>query len=549
MTTPRRKLPIGIQTFAKIRREGHYYVDKTPLIARLAEQGGAYFLSRPRRFGKSLLLDTIACAFEGRRELFDAHDGADGSAPREKLFLADHWDWARPHPVIRLSFAEGRLEKREELERHIRRQLREQAQRLGVALEDPEDIPGSFADLITRTAEAHGSQAVVLVDEYDKPILDNLETPEVARAMREGLRNLYSVIKGRDADLRFVLLTGVSKFSKVSIFSGLNNLRDITLSPEYGTLCGYTDDDIDTVFAPELEAAAAEGQPLDREEIRRWYNGYRWGPVSVYNPFDVLLLLAERQFRAHWFETGTPTFLVHWLRGKGFFTPRLERMLAEEDLLSAFDVDDIAVEAMLWQTGYLTIRRVEDCGGLLSYELGVPNREVRGALNRALLYFGWYPAEQRQLLQPRTLYHALLQADTDALRAHFQRLYASIPHDWVRANPIARYEGYYASVFYSHLASLGLDIVPEEVSNPGQCDLVIRHAGRAWAIEFKVVDGEEPTGEAMRQLKARDYAAKHRGAPGITEVIELGVEFSRAKRQIVGWEVARTPGVKENDHA
>ncbi|WP_143890166.1 ATP-binding protein [Tepidimonas alkaliphilus] len=535
----RRKLPIGIQTFAKIRLEGHYYVDKTPLIARLADQGGAYFLSRPRRFGKSLLLDTIACAFEGKRQLFDAHDGADGTAPRDKLFLADHWDWAKPHPVIRLSFAEGRLEKRNELDRHIRRQLREQAQRLGVALEDPDDIPGSFAELITRAAETHHRQAVVLVDEYDKPILDNLEAPEIARAMREGLRNLYSVIKGRDADLRFVLLTGVSKFSKVSIFSGLNNLRDITLSPEYGTLCGYTEEDIDTVFAPELEAAAAEGQALDREEIRRWYNGYRWGPVSVYNPFDVLLLLAERQFRAHWFETGTPTFLVHWLRGKGFFTPRLERLLAEEDLLSAFDVDDIAVEAMLWQTGYLTIQRVENCGGLLSYELGVPNREVRGALNRALLYFGWYPAEQRQLLQPRALYQMLLQADTDGLRAHFERLYASIPHDWVRANPIAQYEGYYASVFYSHLASLGLDIVPEEVSNPGQCDLVIRHAGRAWVIEFKVIDGDAPTGEAMRQLKARDYAAKHRGAPGIHEVIELGVEFSPTKRQIVGWEVVR----------
>ncbi|TSE20254.1 putative AAA-ATPase [Tepidimonas alkaliphilus] len=539
MLMARRKLPIGIQTFAKIRLEGHYYVDKTPLIARLADQGGAYFLSRPRRFGKSLLLDTIACAFEGKRQLFDAHDGADGTAPRDKLFLADHWDWAKPHPVIRLSFAEGRLEKRNELDRHIRRQLREQAQRLGVALEDPDDIPGSFAELITRAAETHHRQAVVLVDEYDKPILDNLEAPEIARAMREGLRNLYSVIKGRDADLRFVLLTGVSKFSKVSIFSGLNNLRDITLSPEYGTLCGYTEEDIDTVFAPELEAAAAEGQALDREEIRRWYNGYRWGPVSVYNPFDVLLLLAERQFRAHWFETGTPTFLVHWLRGKGFFTPRLERLLAEEDLLSAFDVDDIAVEAMLWQTGYLTIQRVENCGGLLSYELGVPNREVRGALNRALLYFGWYPAEQRQLLQPRALYQMLLQADTDGLRAHFERLYASIPHDWVRANPIAQYEGYYASVFYSHLASLGLDIVPEEVSNPGQCDLVIRHAGRAWVIEFKVIDGDAPTGEAMRQLKARDYAAKHRGAPGIHEVIELGVEFSPTKRQIVGWEVVR----------
>ena len=531
----RRKLPIGIQTLRDIREGGYYYVDKTPLIARLVDSGKHYFLSRPRRFGKSLLLDTIAAAFECRRELFHAHDGADGTAPRERLFLADHWHWAKPHPVIRLSFAEGRLEKREELDRHIRRQLREQAQRLGVTLEDPDDIPGSFAELITRAAEAHARQAVVLVDEYDKPILDNLEAPDIARAMREGLRNLYSVIKGRDADLRFVLLTGVSKFSKVSIFSGLNNLNDITLDERYGTICGYTDADIDTVFAPELEAAAAEGQPLDREEVRRWYNGYRWGPVSVYNPFDVLLLLDKRQFRAHWFETGTPTFLVEWLKHRGFYTPQLERLIADDELLSAFDVDDIAVEAMLWQTGYLTIQRTEVCDGVREYELGVPNLEVRAALNRALLR-AWLP--QRPEGRMTDVVRMLRAADTEALRAHFQRLYASIPHDWVRNNPIAQYEGYYASVFYSHLASLGLDIVPEEVSNPGQCDLVIRHAGRAWVIEFKVIDGEAPTGEAMRQLKARDYAAKHRGAPGITEVIELGVEFSRARRQIVGWEVA-----------
>ncbi|TSE25490.1 putative AAA-ATPase [Tepidimonas sediminis] len=536
----RRKLPIGIQTFAKIRREGHYYVDKTPLIARLAEQGGAYFLSRPRRFGKSLLLDTIACAFEARRELFDAHDGADGSAPREKLFLADHWDWTRPHPVIRLSFAEGRLAEGAKLEAHIHHQLDTNAARLGVTLPPAREDPHiRFTELIGRTAAAHGRQAVVLVDEYDKPILDNLETPEVARAMREGLRNLYSVIKGRDADLRFVLLTGVSKFSKVSIFSGLNNLRDITLSPEYGTICGYTDEDIDTVFAPELQAAAEEGQPLDREEIRRWYNGYRWGPVSVYNPFDVLLLLAERQFRAHWFETGTPTFLVHWLRGKGFFTPQLERLYASEQLLSAFDVERIEPEALLWQTGYLTIDGQQRKGAATVYTLRVPNLEVRSALNEALLLGGWLPGGTPLSQLTMRLYDLLTEGDAEGLRAHFERLYASIPHDWVRANPIARYEGYYASVFYSHLASLGLDIVPEEVSNPGQCDLVIRHAGRAWVIEFKVIDGDAPTGEAMRQLKARDYAAKYRGAPGITEVIELGVEFSRAKRQIVGWEVGR----------
>ncbi|MFN3957826.1 MAG: AAA family ATPase [Tepidimonas ignava] len=545
--TDRRKLPIGIQTFAKIRGEGCYYVDKTPLIARLAEQGSFYFLSRPRRFGKSLLIDTIAEAFAGQRALFEGGEAAvalgvdPAVANRPRLFLAEHWDWSQRHPVVRLSFAGGRLEQRSDLERSIRRQLRDNAHRLGVTLSDPDDVAGSFDELITRAAEAHGQQAVVLVDEYDKPILDNLEAPEVARAMREGLRNLYSVIKGRDADVRFAMLTGVSKFSKVSIFSGLNNLNDITLDDRYGTLCGYTEEDLDTVFAPEFEAAASEGQPLDRAEVRRWYNGYAWGPTAVYNPFDVLLLLDKRQYRAHWFETGTPTFLVQWLQRKGFFTPRLEQLWASEALLSAFDVDGIEPEAMLWQTGYLTIGQVLRDADYTAYELRLPNHEVRTALNSALMA-AWHPEGLRAAQPALLLRRMLASADAQALRTHFERLFASIPHDWYRANPIAQYEGYFASVCYSHLASLGVEIIAEDVSNEGQCDLTVKHAGTAWVFEFKVVEGDQGTGEALRQLQAKDYAAKHRGAPGVERVIEVGVEFSRTRRQIVGWDVRQADG-------
>ena len=273
----RKKLPIGIQTFAEIRREGYYYVDKTPFVSALAESGKYYFLSRPRRFGKSLFLDTLAEAFAANRTLFTG------------LYLENHWDWERRHPVVRISFAEGRLERRADLDRRIRGILRENAERLQVVLDDLDDISGSFGQLITRAAEKHQRQTVVLIDEYDKPILDNLTDPDTARAMREGLRNLYSVLKGRDADLRFVFLTGVSKFSKVSLFSGLNNLRDITLSPQYATICGYTETDLDTVFAPEFAAAIKEGCALDRDAVRAWYNGYHWGSeASVYNPFDVL---------------------------------------------------------------------------------------------------------------------------------------------------------------------------------------------------------------------------------------------------------------------
>jgi hypothetical protein len=317
----RKKLPIGIQTFAKMREDTHYYVDKTPLILRLIEQGTHYFLSRPRRFGKSLLLDTIKELFEGNRALF------------EGLYADQHWDWSVTHPVVHLSFGAGVLKTPEDLAASLHEQVSALEKAHGLPAEMP-DIRSRFKRVLQGLHDKAGRRVVVLVDEYDKPILDNLTEPDRARAMREALRDLYSVLKDADAHLRFVFITGVSKFSKVSLFSGLNNLNDITVAPEYSALCGYTEHDVDTVFAPELPG-------LDRERIRRWYNGYNWRGEAVYNPFDVLLLFQKREFRPYWFETGTPTFLVAHLAKHAFFTPDLARLTSSEELLGAFDVDAI----------------------------------------------------------------------------------------------------------------------------------------------------------------------------------------------------------------
>ncbi|MDR2451050.1 MAG: AAA family ATPase, partial [Candidatus Accumulibacter sp.] len=262
---PRKKLPIGIQTFAKIREADYYYVDKTPFALKLIEEGTAYFLSRPRRFGKSLFLDTLAELLAGNEPLFRG------------LYCHDKWDWTRKYPVIRLSFGGGLAKSPEALDASIRFQLDTQAERLGVPLADNR-TPMQFASLILKAEARFGQRVAVLVDEYDKPILDNLTNSGLAREMRDGLRNLYSVIKDQDAHIQFAFLTGVSKFSKVNIFSGLNNLNDITLDRRYSDLCGYTEADVDTVFAPELEG-------LDRDKIRHWYNGYNWRGETVYNPF------------------------------------------------------------------------------------------------------------------------------------------------------------------------------------------------------------------------------------------------------------------------
>ena len=509
-----RKLPIGIQTFAKIREDDCYYVDKTGFIRQLIAAGSQYFLSRPRRFGKSLLIDTIAEVFAGNEPLFRG------------LEIHPHWDWSVRFPVIRLSFAEGVLHSRAALDARIDDLLRINAEALDLTLHPGLDVAGTFGDLIRRAQTRHGQRVVVLVDEYDKPILDNLTDPDTARAMRDGLRNLYSVIKGADAHLRFAFLTGVSKFSKVSIFSGLNNLNDITIDARYSALCGYTEADVDQVFAPELPG-------LDRAEVRRWYNGYNWTGEAVYNPFDLLLLFAKREFRAFWFETGTPTLLVDLLTRRQFFTPRLAQLRADDALLSAFDVDQIAPEALLWQTGYLTFSGSRRLGARLEYTLGYPNLEVEAALNDCLAKAMIGEPGQASELASR-LYDVLVGGDFEALRAHVQALFDAIPHQWHDNNPSARYEGFYASVFYSHIAALGLDLTPEDATSHGRIDLTLRFNAQVWLFEFKVVE-LAPEGRALQQLKDRGYADKYRalGQP----IHLIGIEFSREQRTLVGFEV------------
>ena len=438
-----------------------------------------------------------------------------------------HWDWSIVHPVVRLSFGAGVLKTAEDLTASIHKQL--------ARLEHEHAVPQTFtrasgrlADLLETLHDRTGKRVVVLVDEYDKPILDNLGDPEMARTMRDGLRDLYSVLKDADAHVRFVFITGVSKFSKVSLFSGLNNLNDITIDPVYSALCGYTEQDVDTVFAPELEG-------LDRERVRRWYNGYNWTGEAVYNPFDLLLLFQKRQFRAYWFETGTPTFLVEHLARHRFFTPVLARLQSSEALISRFDVEDIAPEALLWQAGYLTIHGVREVSeGQWVYTLGYPNREVESSLNASLI--NAYGGQEGPAFDARIRLIEALQAGNAAyLQDIVHALFASIPHDWYRKNELAQAEGFYASVFYSHLAALGMDTRVEDATNKGRIDLALRVGDRVYLFEFEVVE-QVPDGRALAQLQARGYAEKYR-MPGVSVVL-VGIEFSREKRNVVGFEVS-----------
>jgi hypothetical protein len=514
----RKKLPIGIQTFREIREDNCYYVDKTAFALRMAREGKAYFLSRPRRFGKSLFLDTLSELFAGNEPLFRG------------LYCHDKWDWNVKHPVIRISFAEGVMGSVAELKVRILDILAENEQRLGLQ-EGSGEIPGRFIRLIQAAEKKFGQRAVILVDEYDKPILDNLANPDLAREMRDGLRNLYSVIKGQDAHIKFAFLTGVSKFSKVNIFSGLNNLKDITLNGAYSSICGYTDADVDTLFAPELGG-------LDRDKIRHWYNGYNWRGEAVYNPFDLLLLFDCHEFRPFWFETGTPTFLVDMLIERKVYLPSLLKLEAPSPLISSFEVGDISTEALMFQSGYLTLLDEEDVNGDIFYVLGFPNREVRSALN-AVMLGAWIGSEKREGEHRFALLRALRENDFDRIHQVFFSLYASIPNDWYRKNNIDQFEGYYASVFYASFAAMGQDIIPEDVTNQGRLDMTVKFNGQIYLFEFKVVEKKTEGGEntALRQIKEKRYADKYRDKN--QPIYLIGIEFGKEERNVLDFQWER----------
>ncbi len=524
MSQPARKarLPTGVQTFRTLRRGNYYYVDKTHFAVRLKEEGKHYFLSRPRRFGKSLFVSTLKELFEGNRELFHG------------LAAYDQWDWSVRRPVLILDLGNVDASLPGDLQEDVGEQVDGMERSHGLK-RLYNTARGRLRHLIRALHERSGRRVVLLVDEYDKPIIDALEQPDLATKNRNFLRSVYSVIKSCDQHIRFSFITGVSKFSKVSLFSSLNNLIDLTLEAPFSSLCGYTERDLDRVFAPEL-------QGLDRHDIRRWYNGYSWGgDERVYNPYDLLLTLRTRKCRAWWFQTGTPKFLPDLLVRRNVSTLELEDLTADESLLSAFDIDEIATEALLFQTGYLTVADwSEGDDGATEYRLDYPNREVRLSLNRALLSSLVNSLSQHRLARCHDVAKHIRAGDFGQLNHALHAFFASIPHDWYRNNQIERYEGYYATVFFALLSGFGLDPRPEEASSRGNLDLAVSAPERIVLFEFKTVDGRSGSGRALRQLKAKRYADQHLGSGKPVHLV--GVEFSRGTRNVarVEWETFGT---------
>ena len=482
-----KKLPIGIQTFSKIREGDYVYVDKTQIAYDLINSYSYVFLSRPRRFGKSLFLDTLHNIFEAKKEYFKG------------LAIEDKWDWDVSYPVIHINFAGGKIESRDDLEDKWSELLEINANRLELDCGDVFDRK-YFSTLIREAYKKYGQKVVILVDEYDKPILDNITKPEIAEQIRDGLVNFYSVIKASDEFLKFAFLTGVSKFTKTSLFSGLNNIVDISMHENYADICGYTQKDVETTFKPYLKG-------VDMEELKSWYNGYNFLGSDMYNPFDILLFIDNNhKYQNYWFETGTPTFLIELIKKNNYFLPSLTNLRVDEKLLSSFDINNLDFEVILYQSGYLTIKKVvPKLRGGSTYHLKVPNKEVRQSLSDVIIDFMAVTDGTTRTEIQDDLYYALADVDMHKFEISLRSMFAAIPYNNYTKNEIASFEGFYASVIYIYLQSLGFHIIGEDVTNKGRIDLTIIMDNAIYIIEFKV----DIKQNALQQIKEKKYYEKY----------------------------------------
>ena len=509
-----KKLPLGIQTFRQVIEDDCLYIDKTSEALALAQNYKYVFLSRPRRFGKSLFLDTLKNLFEGNQTLF------------EGLYVYDKWDWNQKYPVIKISW-DGQLSTLENVEQKLKETLLDNQRRLQLECDSKIAPAICFERLIKEAYQKYQQKVVILIDEYDKPILDVIDNLEQAKLHREFIKGLYSVLKGVDEYIRFAFLTGVSKFSKASIFSGLNMLTDISLMPKFGNICGYTQKDLEVSFKDHL-------QGVDMQKAKTWYNGYHFLKDSLYNPFDILLFIAnEHRFNNYWFSTGTPTFLIKLIQQKQYFLPKLSNLVVDSSLMDSFDIEDIQIEVLLYQAGYLTIESAHTTPfETLEYKLSLPNKEVKISLNDFIIKDLLKDATPNQ--NKTSLFLALKNADLEGIKTALVSIFASIPYNHYTNTPLQNYEGFYATVIYVYLQSLGIKVVGEDVTNRGRIDLTVLIEDKIYLIEFKIIQDQpdmQAENSALQQIKQKNYAQKY--LHQTAHLYLVGIEFSRREKNIV----------------
>jgi len=519
-----KKLPIGNSSFEIIRQDDLLYVDKTRYIFKMADEGMYYFMSRPRRFGKSLTVSTLKCLFQGKKELFDG------------LWIAENgeWEW-KEHPVLLIDFNEISHDTSENLLEGLKNSLDDNAQVYNVVLQKSL-LKERFKELILSLYKKTGMPVVILVDEYDKPLIDHIgkgeKALETARANRDILKNFFGVIKGGNVSsvLRFVFITGVSKFSRVSIFSELNNLEDITMVDEYADMLGYTREELEIYFPPYMKMMSEKlGIPEAdiAEKLVLHYNGYRFSKknVRVYNPFSVLSAFKQNDFKNYWFETGTPTFLVNLLKERNYPLAKISNLQLDEQIFSVYDLDNLKPEALLFQTGYITITDV-DTENLL-YSFDYPNQEVKVSFLKNLLY-ALVPGNGNDQSLYLKLYGYLRQENLAAFFETLIAIFASIPY----ALESKRDEAYFHTIFYLMVSASGVNARSEVMSCKGRVDLLIEFPDKIYIIEFKCNQSAQA---GIQQILDKGYAipCKQSGK----KLILMGIDFDSEKRNISEWKI------------
>jgi hypothetical protein len=508
-----------MQTFSDLIREDYLYIDKTREIYKLLGKGGKYyFLSRPRRFGKSLLVSVLKEIFSGNKELF------------KELWIYDKIDW-KSYPVIHIDFSNVAYETPDLLKKSLEETLEEIGYSYGLQFKSV-NYKTRFAKLIKKLSDKNKDKVVLLIDEYDKPIIDFIDRPNIASKNRDILKTFYETVKAADRYIKFAFLTGVSKFSRVSVFSGLNNLKDITLSDKFPTILGCTEEELLHYFKDRIADLVKTGvgplQSISREEllnrIRHWYNGYSWdGSNFVYNPHSILHFFDEKQFDNYWFSTATPTFLIKIIKEKEIDIKQLENAVADTDIFESYDIGHMDITALLFQTGYLTVKkRTFDPDGARLYHLSYPNKEVSDSFLKYLFNDFTVKDSLGNSRILRQLKSKLSQKDIPGFFMLIQSVFASLPYNIFVNNR----EAYYQTVIYLLLKLAGARIQPEMETNIGRIDAVIETDKTIFIMEFKI-DSEQ---DALKQIKEKKYYQSYLSSG--KEIILIGVGFDTENRNI-----------------
>ena len=516
MNAQLRNFPIGIQTFENFRREGYVYVDKTALIYRLVTTGKPYFLSRPRRFGKSLLLSTLESYFEGRRELF------------EGLAIADLEEAWQEYPVLHLDLNAEKYDAPEQLGGILNRHLNQWEDRWGRE-EREESFSDRFSGIIRRACEQTGQPVVVLVDEYDKPLLQAITRPKLFEDYRQTLKAFYGVLKSADAYLRFVFLTGVTKFSQVSVFSDLNQLNDISLDYSYATLCGITREELKSTFEPEIEVFGHKNHQTPEEVVtamERNYDGYHFHPdgAGVFNPFSVLNAFSKLELGSYWFQTGTPTFLVELLQKSEYdLRTLLNGIEAPASSFAEYRMDANNPVPLIYQSGYLTIKDYDR--RFNNYLLDFPNDEVRYGFINFLVPFYTQMKNNDQGYYIGKFIDELEKGDYESFLTRLEAFFADIPYELNDQT-----ERHYQVIFYLVFKLMGQFTEAEVRSTRGRAGAMVKTPKNVYVFEFKLNGTAE---EAMKQIDEKGYLIPYQ--KDHREIIKIGVEFSAETRNINRW--------------